>query len=116
MCSVFSTATAMRDSSPVETSEPYENRNTMVSSESQEEILHQHDSSTAEGGADSLSNLRVEIPSGSSIPSCQTGPVDKQPSNDASDESDTSFESDDDESEGGITLPEVTISAFTETG
>ncbi|PBK88087.1 hypothetical protein ARMGADRAFT_441858 [Armillaria gallica] len=95
-----------------------QNTNIPPPSESQEAILRQN--STAEDGGPisealpgSLSDLRRESSSKSSISSSPAGPVDEQSSGDPSDDSDTSSES---EYKPDIALPEVTISACTETG
>ncbi|KAK0449805.1 uncharacterized protein EV420DRAFT_765756 [Desarmillaria tabescens] len=113
--SVFSTARTTKDSSPGRSSELDKNHDTTVPSEPQE----QHGSSIPEDAGPVLKatpdlSLRShpELPS---IAGSQTSPKEEQSSGEASVDSDASPDKPWRQPKG-ISLPEVTISALTETG
>ncbi|PBK69878.1 hypothetical protein ARMSODRAFT_1018618 [Armillaria solidipes] len=112
------TARTSRDLSPDETSELDEDPNTTVSCEPQE----QHGSSTSEDAGPALEATPDSSPRSHAEPSSvvvsETSSMEEQSPSGSWDGSDTYSESDDESWPPlrRISLPEVTISAFTETG
>ncbi|PBK60529.1 hypothetical protein ARMSODRAFT_922074 [Armillaria solidipes] len=127
LCLVFTTRQRPMDSPPSVVSVSDGNTNLIVPSETVEEMQHPAGSDFSEDGepvleatSDSSATMRPEVPSASLVTGPQIDPVDEESNSDSDNAPDGINEwgsfSYCYRNSWGITLPKVTLSAFTETG